>query len=121
MTSIATSYEMYEALYKIALQLWQYEWDNSSKGLWTKHLIETASENEVPNISKWMSQALSGHGVFGKYLHRFMGRATAVCQCGSPTESPTHIFTECSNFAVGRPPVLNIGEGHTRNYLIRTV
>jgi len=83
--------------------------------------MKIVSEKEVPIISFWMSQALSGHGVFGEYLHRCTLCATALCKCGSPSESPRHIFTECIDFAVGRPPVLNVGECCTRNYLILSV
>ncbi|KAL4100909.1 hypothetical protein QTP88_020934 [Uroleucon formosanum] len=73
---------------------WQHEWDNAEEGRWTKRLI--------PDIEKWakrkhgrcsyhLTQMLTGHGCFGKYLYRFKRRAEPVCvDCGDAEYDAEH-------------------------------
>jgi hypothetical protein len=61
---------------------WQERWSNSTKGGWTRKLI--------PQIEPWLTrkhgqmdfhltQALTGHGCFGAYLHRIGKADTPAC------------------------------------------
>ncbi|CAH2104358.1 unnamed protein product [Euphydryas editha] len=62
-----------------------------------------------PHLRRWvnrrhgvltfrLSQVLTGHGCFGKYLHQIARReATPAChECGAPIDSARHILEECA-------------------------
>lgn len=85
-----------------SLSKWQQEWDNTAKGRWTHRLI--------PNLSTWvnrkhgevtfyLTQFLSGHGCFRKYLHRFGHTTSPFCpECGNIEETPEHVVFTCARF-----------------------
>lgn len=93
---------------------WQQEWDNAENGRWTHRLI--------PNLSLWvnrkhgevnfhLTQFLSGHGCFRKYLHRFGHAASPLCpECENVEETPEHVVFECPRFEAvrGEMPILNV-------------
>ncbi|KAL4153928.1 hypothetical protein QTP88_001761 [Uroleucon formosanum] len=78
---------------------WQLEWDTSENGRWTHRLI--------PKIDPWfnrtfgevnyrLTQALSGHGCFPYYLHRFGKLASPSCwYCGHQSDDAYHTFFVC--------------------------
>ena len=82
---------------------WQREWDSAEKGRWTHRLI--------PNVSTWtnrkhgevnfyLTQFLSGHGCFRKYLHRFGHASSPSCPaCENVEETPEHVIFDCPRFA----------------------
>ncbi|KAJ0169141.1 hypothetical protein K1T71_014949 [Dendrolimus kikuchii] len=62
-----------------------------------------------PHLSRWVSrnrgtltyrmvQILTGHGCFGKYLHRVAGREpNPECKhCGAPLDTAVHTLVECA-------------------------
>jgi hypothetical protein len=66
------------------IQAWQSRWEQADNGRWTHRLI--------PNIKRWhkrtsgmvdyhLTQALTGHGCFSGYLHRF-GKLPSPMFCG---------------------------------------
>ena len=81
---------------------WQQRWDNSDKGRWTHTLI--------PCIEKWvnrkhgelnyhLTQFLTGHGGYRKYLHRFELDESPNCpECGATLEDPEHVMFHCPRF-----------------------
>jgi len=81
------------------LAAWQRRWDKSETGRWTRSMI--------PNISSWtgrrfgelsyhLSQFLSGHGCFGKYLYKIKKAETTECiDCGAVMDDPEHAFFSC--------------------------
>lgn len=81
---------------------WQKRWDTAETGQWTKTLI--------PDISRWttrkfgglnfhLSQFLSGHGCFGKYLCKIKKVDSAMCvDCGALTDDPEHAFFTCDRW-----------------------
>jgi len=83
------------------LRDWQSEWDRSSaeNESWTHRLI--------PKIDPWfnrtfgevnyrLTQALSGHGCFPYYLHRFGKLASPSCwYCGHELDDAFHTFFVC--------------------------
>jgi hypothetical protein len=84
---------------------WQRRWDASSKGRWT-HIL-------IPDVRKWvqrrhgqvnfyLTQMLSGHGVFRNYLHRFGHDSSPECQLCSLVEDAEHILFHCPRFAESR-------------------
>lgn len=89
---------------------WQQQWDNAENGRWTHRLI--------PNVSTWLdrkhgevnfhlTQFLSGHGCFRKYLHRFGHAESPLCPaCPSNEETPEHVLFHCPRFRAARDGML---------------
>ena len=81
------------------VEVWQKEWDMEDRGKWTSTLIRNIAQwqgrrhGEVPFF---LTQALSGHGYFFKYLHR-MGKVPApACQYGdSKSDDAEHTVVAC--------------------------
>ncbi|CAI6375539.1 unnamed protein product [Macrosiphum euphorbiae] len=85
-----------------SLNKWQNEWEKSGTGEWTKRLI--------PDLRPWVSrsfglvnfhitQFLTGHGCFGKYLWRFKKLDSPVCHdCQAPMDDPEHAFFICDRW-----------------------
>lgn len=85
---------------------WQARWNGSTKGRWTHRLI--------PNINVWINRAhgdcnyhltqfLSGHGGYRKYLHRFGHDNSALCpECPDQEEDAEHAIFNCERFREGR-------------------
>ena len=68
---------------------WQQRWETSTTGRWTALLIPNLKlwvEREFGEVNYYITQFLSGHGYFRKYLHR-MGKV----------DNPTCIFGDCKN------------------------
>jgi hypothetical protein len=99
------------------LQAWQANWDAATtKGRWTHRLI--------PNLEPWLSrkhgetsflitQALTGHGCFPAYLHRFGKLDSPACWfCGHIPDDANHTLFECDAWASRRSRV-NILLGST--------
>ena len=103
-----------------SIKEWQKEWDTCQKGQWTKKLIKKMREHNA-EVSFWMAQALSGHGVFAEYLYRMKRRETPMCSCGDGEETAEHVFTECRLFP-GRPnSPLDVNSSEARLYMVETV
>ena len=96
---------------------WQQEWNSAKKGRWTHRLI--------PNLPVWLdrkhgeanfhlTQFLSGHGCFRKYLHR-CGHATSPCcpACAEIEETPEHVIFDCPRFGSIRSTMLVISRADT--------
>lgn len=77
---------------------WQNKWENGKHGRWTYKLI--------PNIEKWITrgygevdyyitQALSGHGCFGKYLFVRKKKTTPQCIYCHAEDDAEHTLFEC--------------------------
>ena len=81
---------------------WQERWNDEEKGRWTHALI--------PNLGKWLSrqhgqvnyyttQALSGHGCFKAYLHRFKLSESSACDfCGNEVDDAEHTLFHCTEW-----------------------
>lgn len=91
------------------LQIWQERWASEAKGKWTKRLI--------PNIDKWydrkfgevnyyITQMLSGHGYFYKYLNKIGKAETAECIYGdAPIDDADHTFFKCERWTAERKAI----------------
>lgn len=77
---------------------WQARWDQEETGRWTKELI--------PNIEKWLdrpygdvdyflTQALSGHGCFRKYLFERNRAESSECRYCIQEDHAKHTLFEC--------------------------
>ena len=108
-------------LFREALEAWQPEWENCSKGAWTKLLFPFVKMDRPPPFF-WSAQGTSGHGVYREYLYRFKRSDNASCPCGKDEESPLHVFTSCERHSNERPSLpLNGNDPGTRRYLTDTV
>lgn len=93
-----------------SMSRWQTEWDASEKGRWTHQLI--------PNIATWtnrkhgeinfdLTQFLSGHGCYRKYLHRFRHTGSPFCpNCDLTEETAEHVVFSCPRFESERAEML---------------
>lgn len=106
-----------------SLRKWQQQWDNTEKGRWTYRLI--------PNVSNWlerahgeinfhMTQFLSGHGCFRKYLHRVGHAGSPLCpDCADVEETPEHVIFDCPRFEEARTEMrVVIGEDVTPDNIV---
>ena len=85
---------------------WQRMWDASTKGRWSHRLI--------PNVEKWvnrrhgelnyyLTQVLTGHGCYRKYLHKFNCEDAPDCPTGAGVEDDAeHTFFGCPRFSASR-------------------
>lgn len=95
------------------LQAWQQRWQNERYGRWTAELIP----NVLPwfnrgfgDVNYYLTQFLSGHGYFRKYLNR-MGKANGPeCIYGDSNEDDAkHTVLECGKWREERSEI----EQHT--------
>lgn len=88
-------------------QAWQSRWDQTVSGRWTHRLI--------PDIKRWnerhhgmmvdfhLTQALTGHGCFSSYLHRFGKLASPACKfCDDGYDDAEHTLFTCDAFHTQR-------------------
>lgn len=84
-----------------SMQAWQSRWNESQKGRWTHRLI--------PNIERWinrkhgevnyhLTQFLTGHGAYRKYLHRFGHDNSPLCPTCEVEEDVEHVMFRCPRF-----------------------
>lgn len=80
---------------------WQTDWDRSKKGEWTHRLIPRIKpwlERTQGEIDYYLTQFLSGHGGFGKYLHRIGKVDSPLCIVCREEETPEHVLFKCMRF-----------------------
>lgn len=84
-----------------SMTMWQDRWNNTEKGRWTYTLI--------PSIGTWvnrkhgdcgyhLTQFLSGHGGYRKYLHRFGHDDSPMCPSCDAEENTEHAVFYCKRF-----------------------
>ena len=109
---------------RAALDEWERRWYAASTGAWTKQLFPTISQRlrtEIGPIDFWLAQGLTGHGVFGEFLHRFKRRDDPSCPCGAEEQTVSHVFRHCLLYTEGRPIVWQpVGAEHF-DYMRATV
>lgn len=98
---------------EVSLEKWQTRWNNSTKGRWTYELI--------PDIKPWinrkhggcsyhLTQFISGHGGYRKYLYRFGHDDSPLCpECPTSEEDTNHAVFHCPRFVENRKDGLVVG------------
>lgn len=85
------------------METWQSRWSATTKGRWTHKLIPELNswlERKHGDIEYYITQFLSGHGAFRKYLHRFGLVDTPLCPCCHELiEDAEHVFFMCPRFS----------------------
>lgn len=95
-----------EQIRQNTIEKWQTRWRNEKHGRWTSKLI--------PDIRKWLSrqgetnyyitQMLSGHGYFRKYLHKMGKSNTPFCiyEVDDTIDDAEHTFFSCVRWTESR-------------------
>lgn len=102
-----TAYSTAEGRLKTILA-WQSQWEHTNKAEWTRRLL--------PDIRRWLtactvptyhlSQALSGHGCFRKYLYAKKRADSPYCvYCRTAEDDAAHTLFECPQWDSVRLPV----------------
>lgn len=91
----------------VSMARWQARWTASTKGRWTHRLIpviETWTSRTNGTCNYHLTQFLSGHGGYRKYLHKFGHDSSSECpECVGHEEDAEHIMFCCRRFEEGRP------------------
>jgi ribonuclease HI len=79
---------------------WQVEYGQSEQGEWTRSLFPelrmAARFTRICGLSFDLTQALTGHGCFRFYLHRFRIIDSPSCPCdGTTPQNVLHLLYEC--------------------------
>lgn len=94
---------------KKLLRDWQSEWDAAENGRWTHRLIPKVDpwfNRTFGEVNYRLTQALSGHGCFPYYLHRFGKLDSPSCwYCGHETDDVFHTFFVCDAWHTRRTRV----------------
>ncbi|KAL4153093.1 hypothetical protein QTP88_000926 [Uroleucon formosanum] len=81
------------------VQKWQSRWDLTTKGRWTHRLIPciaTWHSRKYGEVNFHLSQALTGHGCFSAYLHKYCKLDSPVCWfCNQPIDDAFHTLFVC--------------------------
>lgn len=84
------------------IEEWQRRWDGATTGLWTKTLIPSLrkwTERRFGEVNFHLSQFLSGHGCFGKYLFKIKKAENTSCvDCGAMMDDAAHAFFICGRW-----------------------
>lgn len=85
---------------------WQDRWNRESRGRWTARLIIDLSKwasREHGEINYFLTQLLSGHGYFLKYLYRMGKVDTDICIYGDNcVDDAQHTFFSCERWRIER-------------------
>ena len=96
------------------LERWQERWSTDTRGRWTARLIPQV-ENWVRRrhgeVSYYLTQFLSGHGYFNKYLHKMAKVNDPSCIYCEAVDDAHHTFFECPHWERRRAQVaIALGE-----------
>lgn len=87
-----------------SLQEWQERWTNCPKSRWTKRLIAQISpwiNRRHGDINYYLTQFLSGHGLYCSYLFKIGKMANSECvYCPGKQDTPEHTFFDCDRWAI---------------------
>lgn len=85
-----------------SMTAWQARWDNTTKGRWTYKLIPTIviwTKRVHGDCNYHLTQFLTGHGGYRKYLHRFGHDSSPFCpECPDQEEDTEHAVFHCRRF-----------------------
>lgn len=87
------------------MESWQHRWEQGDTGRWTYRLIpriEAWIERPYGEVDYYLTQALSGHGNFNKYLWEKRRRDTAECRYCREDDDVEHTLFECPRWRVIR-------------------
>lgn len=81
---------------------WQGEWESATNGSWTRRLIKNVepwAKRKWGNLDFHLTQALTGHGCYNEYLHRFGKLEQPGCtSCGNSRDDAEHTIFFCDRW-----------------------
>lgn len=87
------------------MRRWQEKWRDGTKGRWTYRLIpdiQTWIERPYGEVDYFLTQALSGHGCFKKYLHDRRRTDTDSCNYCGRQDDVEHTLFVCPQWNEAR-------------------
>lgn len=85
---------------------WKARLEDANTGLWTMELIKDLDGwcGRAHGLMNYhLTQALTGHGCFGKYLHKIKKEPTSTCMhCGVAVDDAKHTLFECASWETER-------------------
>lgn len=95
-----------EAAKRKGLEAWQKCWDESKTGEWTKKLIKNVAlwvNRPYGQTNYHLTQALSGHGCYQAYLHKYKRAEKPNCiYCNHPIDDAEHTLFKCDAWEAQR-------------------
>ncbi|XP_030754178.1 uncharacterized protein LOC115880973 [Sitophilus oryzae] len=91
-------------------QKWQEEWDTSDKRRWTRkliHNVEDWTSRKHGDVDYYITQFLSGHGVFMDFLHRIKKIPNGNCMYCDEIYDAEHTLFCCPRWERGRSALLS--------------
>ncbi|CAK1546868.1 unnamed protein product [Leptosia nina] len=93
------------------VQRWEEDYQNGGTASTTKIFLPTAAAAfrviKRVGLDGEATQALTGHGGFAAYLHRFKRKDSPVCACGDEDETVPHLLIRCPIHALERHKLEN--------------
>jgi hypothetical protein len=79
------------------VQVWQREWDASTKGELTKTFFPTVKDRIYKSLQMCIkvSTIVTGHGKLRSYFHRFKIIDDLTCLCKKSSQTADHLLWEC--------------------------
>ena len=88
------------------IQAWQKRWEEETRGRWTARLIPLVDDwllRKGGEVDFYLTQFLTGHGLFRAYLHKMGKVARPDCaHCDWPLDDAHHTFFHCRKWSVER-------------------
>lgn len=96
-----------------SIRNWQTRWASDTKGRWTAKLIPNLEgwlRRQFGEVNYYLTQMLSGHGYFRKYLHNVNKCGTPFClyEIDDVIDDAEHTFFKCSRWHDKRRETENI-------------
>lgn len=88
-----------------SLNEWQRRWSCDSKGRWTARLLGEVApwiSRKHGEVSFHLTQFLTGHGHFNKYLHRMGRKNSPKCDYCEEDDNADHTFFQCDRWETER-------------------
>lgn len=84
------------------MEAWQNRWREGTKGSWTRTLIADLQpwvKRTHGELSFHLTQAMTGHGSFGAYLHKIGKAESSACvDCATAEDTAQHTIFECERW-----------------------
>ncbi|XP_045515007.1 uncharacterized protein LOC123708377 [Pieris brassicae] len=89
---------------------WAHDLAMPRAGVRTVEAIRRCLQEWVNRLSFRMAQILSGHGCFGRYLHKVVRRETLpICHhCGAPEDAVGHTLADCATWSRQRHDLVSV-------------
>lgn len=102
---------------------WTERWQRETKGRWSRRLIPDLRawvDREHGEVNYYLTQFLTGHGYFNKYLYQMGKKRRAACQYGdAENDDAEHTFFQCTRWQQERQKIeREIGETITPENII---